>query len=153
RARVLRQLMTENLLLAILGAAAGLGFGAAAGRVLLSALGAPSNFQLRMGWPILITAWALAMVSALVFGLPSALQTVRSSQRKMYLRQSLIGVQVAVSCLLLIASGVLVRNAILSASVDLAFDYRNMIVIDPQFYGRNISLPVAQQKMDTLSTR
>ena len=54
RARVLRQLMTENFLLALLGAAAGLGFGAVAARLLLTALGAPSNFRLTIGWPILI---------------------------------------------------------------------------------------------------
>ena len=153
RARVLRQLMTENFLLALLGAAAGLGFGAAAARLLLVALGAPSNFHLTMGWPILITALVLTMMAAVAFGLPSALQTVRVNQRKMHLRQSLIGVQVAVSCLLLIASGVLAQNAIWSASVDLAFDYRNMLVIYPQLYGRNLTAPVAQQKLDALSAR
>ena len=71
----------------------------------------------------------------------------------MRLRQSLIGVQVAVSCVLLIASGVLAQNAILSASVNLAFDYRNMLVIYPQLYGRNLTAAVARQKLDALSAR
>jgi hypothetical protein len=75
------------------------------------------------------------------------------NQRKTHLRQGLIGIQVAVSCLLLIASGVLAHNGITSASVDLAFDYRNMLVIDPQLYGRNLTAPVAQQKLDALSGR
>jgi predicted permease len=153
RSRVLRQLMTENFLLALLGAAAGLGFGAVAARLLLIAFGAPSNFRLTIGWPILITALMLTMISALAFGLPSALQTVRVNQPKAHLRQSLIAIQAAVSCLLLIASGILAQNAISSASVDLAFDYRNMLVIDPQLYGRNLTAPVAQQKLDALSAR
>ncbi len=153
RARVLRQLMTENFLLALLGAAAGLGFGAAAARLLLVAMGAPSNFRLTLSTPILIIAIVLTLVSALAFGLPSALQTVRANPRKLRLRQTLIGVQVAVSCLLLIASGVLAQNAIASASVNLAFDYRNMVVIYPQLYGRNLTVPVAEQKLDALSAR
>src|ERR1019366_4212714 len=84
RARVLRQLMTENFLLALLGAAAGLGFGAAALRLLLNAMGAPYTVRLTIGWPILIVALVLTMVSAIAFGLPSALQTVRINQRKIH---------------------------------------------------------------------
>ena len=57
------------------------------------------------------------------------------------------------SCLLLIASGILARSAISSASVPLAFDYRNMLVIYPQLYGRNLTAPVAQQKLNALSAR
>jgi predicted permease len=150
---VLRQLMTENFLLALLGAAAGLGFGAAAGRLLLYALGGGFTIRLTMGWPIFVAALVLTMIAAIAFGLPSALETVRLNQRKTHLRQGLIAVQVAVSCLLLIASGVLVRNALASASVDLAFDYRNMIVVDPQLYGRNLTAPAAEQKLDALSAR
>jgi predicted permease len=153
RTRVLRQLMTENVLLALLGAAAGLGFGSAAARLLLLLLAVPVVLHLTIGWPILIAAFVLTMMSAIAFGLPSALETVRVNRRKAHLRQGLIGVQVAVSCLLLIASGVLAHRAILNASVDLAFDYRNMLVIYPQLYGRNLTAPVAQQKLDALSAR
>src|SRR5262249_37643714 len=64
-----------------------------------------------------------------------------------------IGVQVAVSSLLLIASGVLAHNGIRTASVDLAFDYRNMVVIYPQLYARGLSPAAAQQKMLALTTR
>jgi len=153
RARVLRQLMTENFLLGLLGATAGLGFGAAAVRLLLNAIGTPYTVRLTIGWPILIAALVLTMVSAIAFGLPSALQTVRVNQRKIHLRQSLVGVQAAVSCLLLIASGILARSAISSASVPLAFDYRDMLVIYPQLYGRNLTAPVVQDKLNALSAR
>ncbi len=153
RARVLRQLMTENFLLALLGAAAGLGFGAAALRLLLNAMDAPYTFRLTIGWPILIAALALTMVSAIAFGLPSALQTVRVNQSKIHLRQTLVGVQAAVSCVLLIASGTLARSAISSASVPLAFDYRDMLVIYPQLDGRNLAAPVVQDKLNALSAR
>jgi predicted permease len=153
RARIVRQLLTEDLLLALLGAAAGLAFGAVTSRVLLVALGAPSWLRLRTGGPLLIAALVLTILSAIGFGLPSALQTVRINARKMQMRQSLIGVQVAVSCLLLIASGVLAHNGILNAAVDLAFDYRNMLVIYPQMYGRDLTPAAAAQKMDALRQR
>jgi predicted permease len=153
RARIVRQLMTENILLALLGAAAGLAFGNAASRLLLSAMGAPFFIRIRVDGPIILAAVVLTLFSALVFGLPSALQTVRGSQRKMHLRQSLIGVQVAVSCLLLIASSVLAHNGIANASVDLAFDYRNMLIVYPQLYGRNLTPAAARQKLEALTDR
>jgi len=93
------------------------------------------------------------MVSAIAFGLPSALQTVRVNQRKIHLRQSLVGIQAAVSCVLLIASGTLARSAISSAFVPLAFDYRDMLVIYPQLDGRNLAAPVVQDKLNALSAR
>lgn len=153
RGRVVRQLMTENLLVAFVGAVAGLVFGAASSRALMAAMGAPSWLRLRVGGPLFIAALVLTLLSTIAFGLPSALKTVRVNTRKMRMRQSLIGVQVAVSCLLLIASGVLAHNAILNASVDLAFDYRNMLVIYPQLYGRNLTPAAAGQKMDALRER
>jgi hypothetical protein len=145
--------MTENLLLALLGAGAGIACGVIFARLLLYALNAPPGFRVTMQWQILAAGFFLALLAAVAFGLPAALRTARPNYRNMRLRQSLVGVQVAVSCLLLIASGVLAHNGILSASVDLAFDYRNMIVVYPQLYGRNLATAVAQQKLDELSTR
>ncbi len=153
RGRVVRQLMTENFLLGALGAGAGLAFGAVAARLLMRWMGAPPAIRIGWSWPVLATGLALTFLSALLFGLPSALQTVRAKSRKSHLRQSLVGVQVAVSCLLLIASSVLAHHGIASAWIDIAFDYRNMIVIDPQLYTRNLPAAVARQKLDALSTR
>ena len=153
RARIVRQLMTENLLLAALGTAAGLGFGTFSARLLLNAMDAPPSIQISMRWPVLVAGVVMTFLSAVAFGLPSALQTVRSNHRTIHLRQSLVGAQVAVSCLLLIASGVLAHNGIISASVDLAFDYHNMVVIYPQLYARNLPVASAQQKLDALSAR
>jgi predicted permease len=153
RARMVRQLMTENFLLGTLGTIAGLAFGAVSARLLLRALDAPRNIQLSISWPILIAGVVLIFVSALAFGLPSALQTVRANGGKLHLRQSLVGVQVAVSCFLLICSGVMAHNGMLSASVDLAFDYQKMIIVDPQYYVQKLPASVVRQKLDVLTTR
>jgi hypothetical protein len=104
-----------------------------------------------MRWSIFLVGFILTLLSAVTFGLPSALQSVRPNHRKIRLRQSLVGVQVAVSCLLLIAVGTLAHNGIASASIDLAFDYRNMVVVYPQLYGRNLTPAAVQQKLDALT--
>ena len=152
RGRVIRQLMTENFLLAFLGALGGLALGAVTARLLMRALDAPPSIHIAMNWPILVAALVMTLFSAVAFGLPSALQTARPNQRKVTLRQSLVGIQVAISCLLLIVSGVLAHNGIRSASLNMWFDYQNMMVIDPQLYGRNLPSAVALQKIDALST-
>ena len=84
---MLRQLMTENFLLALLGSAAGLAFAAVAGKLLLRALNAPFTLRLTIGWPIFAAALTLTLVSAAAFGLPAALQAVRFRERKARLRQ------------------------------------------------------------------
>jgi macrolide transport system ATP-binding/permease protein len=152
RSRIIRQLMTENFLLALLGAVSGLALGQMVARVLLNSLGAPPDMRIALSWNVLAAAFGLTFLSALAFGLPSAVQTVRQNQRRVRLRQSLVAVQVAVSCLLLIASSVLAHNGILQASVDLSFDYQNMAVIAPQLYARNLPAAVARQKLDALTT-
>jgi len=151
--RLVRQLMTENTLLAILGAAAGLACGAVTARLLLNALGVPRNIRLSMSWPLFMGGVALIFVSVLAFGLPSALQTIHANYRKVHLRQTMVGVQVAVSCLLLIASTVVAHNGILSAAVDLKFDYSHMIIVDPQLYARNLPTAAARERLDALVAR
>jgi predicted permease len=153
RARIVRQLMTENLLLALLGSVAGVVFGAVSSRLLWNALDFPLNIHLSLSWQLLGLGLSLTVLSAIAFGLPSALQTVRPTHRTIQFRQSLVGVQVAVSCLLLIASGVLAHNAIRNASVDVAFDYQKMVVVYTQFYARNLPPAAERQKLDALSMR
>ncbi len=153
RGRVIRQLMTESFLLALLGSAAGMAFAAVAGKLLLRALNAPFTLKLTIGWPIFAAALALTMMSAAAFGLPAALHAVRFRERKVRLRQGLIGVQVAVSCLLLIASGVLAHDGISASSVELAFDYRNMLTAYPQSEGRRLSGAAALERLDMLTAQ
>jgi predicted permease len=143
RARVVRQLMTENLLLAGLGALAGLACGRLFARFLLYALGAPPGYRPSVSAPIVAGGFVLAFASAAVFGLPAALRTVRCDPRKFRLRQRLVGVQVAISCLLLISSAVLAHSGIASASLDVTFDYRNMAIVYPQSGARNLAARLA----------
>jgi predicted permease len=153
RARIVRQLVTESFLLALLGAAAGLAVGSFAAHLLMTALNAPPDIHLGLRWPAFLAGFALVILSTIAFGLPSALQTVNANRPKKRLRQGLIGLQVAVSCLLLIASGVLVHNGIKMSAIDIVFDYQNMIVVDPQFYVANLPPAVIRRKLDALTQR
>ena len=153
RSRIVRQLLTENLLLSSFGAGAGLFVGYVSARLLLSAVGAPPNIQIAMHWQILAGAAMLAFLSTIAFGLPAALQMSTAKHKSDRRRRVLVGVQVAISTLLLICSAVLARNAIRNADIQLAFDYRNMITVYPAFYREHLTPVLAEQKVETLMMR
>ncbi len=109
-ARVFRQLCTESLLLAGLGAGAGLALGCLVIRVVLATTDAPRWLSAVPDARILLFTIAMSIVSAVLFGLAPAFQVVRQGQRKTTARQILVTVQLAGSCLLLIVAGLLVRS-------------------------------------------
>jgi predicted permease len=153
RRRMIRQLMTENLLLAALGGAAALVVGTLTSEWLLRTLGAPPNIRVSTSWRSVCAGVALALFSVLAFGLPASIGIARQSHKAGRRRQILVAVQVAVSCLLLISSAIIVRGAIRSATIDLAFDYQRMMVVDPQLYAERLTPVVARQKLDALVDR
>ena len=155
RGRIVRQLMTENFLLAVLGTGAGIAFGVLASRLLLLEMDAPPQFRMRLALRVSLMAagFVLTLISMVAFGLPAALHTSRPKHRIARLRQGLVGLQVAVSCLLLIASAVLAHTGIKDAAIDIALDYRNMVVVYPKLYAENLPAAQARGKVDALLTR
>src|ERR1039458_4081072 len=82
RARVLRQLMTENLALGLLGGAAGVLVGYATNRLLVAALpmlpfGEAFRIDLPLDFRVLLYSGSVALLTALLFGLLPALQSSR----------------------------------------------------------------------------
>jgi predicted permease len=86
RSRIVRQLLTESVLLALLGGIAGLGFAFASTRLLLSILTASASFgglgqdirfDLQPDWRILVFTFLAALLSGLLFGLAPALRATR----------------------------------------------------------------------------
>jgi ABC-type antimicrobial peptide transport system permease subunit len=75
--RLLRQLMAENLLRGILGAAAGLVVGYVAAQGLLYLMEAPPDLNVVTDWRMIVAGGALAIFSALLFGLAPARHAVR----------------------------------------------------------------------------
>jgi predicted permease len=138
RRRVVRQLLTESALLALAAAACGLGvshvFQRAAVYAVTATMPAELTGQLNLGvlpadWRVLVFLVGCAMISTLFFGLAPALQATRldlvrsmrgevtRDARPGRARQFLIAVQVGASALLLVCAGVLLRSAMVAASV------------------------------------
>jgi predicted permease len=153
RGRLIRQLMTENFLLATLGCIAGFVVGDAAARWLLYRLNAPPDIRIATDWQILALGVGCVFLSAFAFGLPPALQAIRRDRKSSARQQMLVTLQVAVSCLLLISSAILTHGAIESATIDLSFDFENMLVVYPQIYVEHLPAAVAREKLDALATR
>jgi putative ABC transport system permease protein len=137
RRRALRQLLTESLLLGLLGAALGFVFGATTVPALLRAapLDVPYWIQVTPDWRVLLFTAAVVLAATVAFGLAPALHassanladTLRESSRASSgprvgrLRQGLVALQLAFSVVLLVGAGLMVRSQVNLGRVDLGF--------------------------------
>ena len=136
RSRLMRQLLTEALLLSGLGAAGGL-LVAWWGIPLLHRLGLPPALRLDLDGRVLVFTMAIAVASALVFGLAPILQTLRRESvsalrdeggavatgvRAARLRGAFVVAQVALSLMLLAGGGLFLQTLRNAYAVDLGYD-------------------------------
>ncbi|HBY60647.1 MAG TPA: hypothetical protein DEH78_12550 [Solibacterales bacterium] len=131
RGRLIRQLLTESLLLAALGTAAGLAASYWGARYILSATGAPSFLNPAFDWRLALVAGGLAAMATLVFGFVPALQATRANRARNRLRFLFVGVQVAACCLLLVVAGLFVRGLLRALTANPGFEYANAISVTP----------------------
>jgi len=119
RLRLVRQLLTESFLLAILGGAAGFGLFFATRQVLLRM--ASVQLDLRTDWRILGFVLAAAMATGLLFGLAPALRATRTRlvpaiqpdagrRPRLLVPRLLVVGQMALSLVLLVGAGLLLRT-------------------------------------------
>ena len=153
KGRLIRQLFTESLLLALLGAAAGLALGYAVLRGLMTATGSPAWLDASPDWRVAVFAFGVGCVSAILFGLMPAFQAARQRHRATIARQVLVGAQVAASCVLLIVAGLLGRALKHVMSSNPGFDYQQVIAIDPRLGLHGYSPARARAYLDTLQNR
>jgi predicted permease len=135
RSRLMRQLFTESMLLALLGSAAGLALGYMALRILMAATGSPAWLDPAPDWRVMVFALAAGFACAILFGLTPAWQVARQRYRATRMRQILIGSQVAASCVLLIVAGLLVHAFNQAISTPPGFAYERVIALDPILTG------------------
>ncbi|MCL4841794.1 MAG: ABC transporter permease [Bryobacteraceae bacterium] len=144
RGRIVRQLLAESLALAVAGGAGGVMISIWATRGLVSFLPFdPGNLTLSTmpDARVLLFAAGVTMLTAVVFGLAPALQasriapastlkdeagTLAGGRAHVLLRKSFVGLQVALSCLLLIGAGLFVRTLRNLNEVDLGFRTENV---------------------------
>jgi predicted permease len=154
RPRILRQLMTEYLLLSAIGAAAACVVASLATRALAAFTEMPNglapHFSLRSAGATV----CLALLSCLLFGLTPAVQAIRpAASRRLRARGVLIGVQVAAASVLLIVSALTVRGITHVARAPLGFDYRRMLTVDPNLGSHGIDPSQADAYWTALATR
>ena len=132
RGRILRQLLTESLLLASLGSVAGLALGYLVIRLLLTAPNTPRWLSATPDWRVLAFTAVATVLAAAFFGLAPALQVARQRQHKTIVRQVLVAAQVAASCILLIVAALLLRATQHALYTDPGFGYQQLISVDAQ---------------------
>jgi predicted permease len=153
RRRIVRQLMTENLLLALLGSAAALFLSWSISRPLVAWLGAPGNLGMGLDWRTWLFTVGVGALACVLFGLPPARQASRQTHRKSRARIIFMSTQVAASCVLLVVSALLVRALYRAMNSDLGFDYVHVISIDPQLYAHGYTPQKAAGYMEDLEAR
>jgi putative ABC transport system permease protein len=153
RAHIMRQALTESLVLALAGGVLGV-FAAYWGVSALIAIGpadVPRLAQARVDGAVLGFAVLVTVVSGLVFGIAPALRMAGSSPyqalkeggramgsagRRDRLRNTLVVAEIALALVLLTGAGLLIRTGIALDTVDPGFDPRNVLAA-------RVSLPLA----------
>jgi putative ABC transport system permease protein len=158
RGRLLRQFLTENLLLSVIGGAIGIGvayFGIAAIRAVMPTYWLNPEAVPALDGRVVLFALGLAVLTGLGFGLVPALRASRpnlnasmkeggagasSGGSRSRLRSALVVAEVAVATMLLGGAGLLIRSFLQMQRVDTGFDSTNVVTA---------WLPVAQQRYPT----
>jgi predicted permease len=146
RLRVLRQLLTESVMLALPGGILGLGVAAAGIRFLIWLLaGGREDFNLRaeLDWRVLAFTIAIAFATGILFGLAPALAATRVDitpalketrasapsrhGHRIGLSQFLVVAQIALSLLLVLGAALFVRTLANLHSVEIGFNQENLL--------------------------
>jgi predicted permease len=153
RSRILRQLLTESLLLATLGGALGMLVAVWGTSVLLKIVASGRlalDLDVHPDWRVLAFTAALCMLTGLLFGLAPAVRASRvslspalkgsgtNSPGRFGLGKALVVSQVALSIVLLIGAGLFIRTLRNLKSQDLGFDREHVLLIwtAPDHIGR-----------------
>jgi putative ABC transport system permease protein len=147
RARVVRQLMSESLLLALIGALCGVVLAGWMSGFLVTFLDTTSNqvyVPLSLDWRVFGFAGTLAVMTCVLFGLAPALRathaapaaamktglrSVTDSRDRSGLRRGLVVVQVALSLVLMVGALLFVRSLANLRSTDLGFNAEGLLVV------------------------
>ncbi len=145
RARLVRQLLTESVMLSVAGGAVGLLLAAWTNHVVAS-IKLPTDiallFDLRLDWRVLLFTFALSILTGMIFSLIPALQSSKpelvpalkdessmAGFRRSRLRNALVIAQVALSLVLLISAGLIVRSLQAAQRMRPGFNPQNAVAL------------------------
>jgi putative ABC transport system permease protein len=175
RIRIIRQLLTESLVMALLGGAVGVLLAFLGSKAIVSFIPAgqiPSALEIKINGQVLLGAFLISLVSALLFGLWPALRLSKpdlnnalkeGSQTSAGVgsyggtRSLLVVFQVAISLVLLVTAGLMVRSMVRLLFVDPGFNPENILTmrlnIQPaRAGGGNQNMAVLQELSGRIST-
>lgn len=147
RARIIRQLSTESVLLVSLGGALGVATAAVSVGALVAAApaGLPRVQAIAVDWPVLLIASALTLLTGIAVGLVPALQLRGMDRvaidlgsaritggRRRILRSALVATQVGLAFVLLVGSGLLLRSMQRIISIAPGFDASGVVTMQLQ---------------------
>jgi putative ABC transport system permease protein len=143
RARVIRALLTESVLLSLTGGLTGIGVAFLAVPALLSLIpvALPFWMKIQIDLPVLVVSCVVAVATGLLFGAAPALHAARadvqgllkegargSSGRGSRLQGSLVAAEVSLAVLLLVGAGLLVKTFLRLHALDTGFRAENLLV-------------------------
>ena len=167
RGRLVRQLLTESLVLAAVGGAAGVMLAAWGGRILSGMntdwLPVPLHFDFHLDGTVLAFAAGASLLTTMLFGLAPALMASRlelvpslkadatgegSVRRRVSLRDALVVTQLALSLVLLVAGALLARGLLAARGTNLGYDPGPISYIDfnLQMNGYELDRALAMRK-------
>jgi predicted permease len=145
RFRLIRQLLIESLLLSIVGGAAGVLLALWMVKFLLAfkpPIDFPLTLDVGLDWRVLLFSLGVSLVAGVVFGLAPALQSTRPNllstlkdtaaqggAGRTRLRSVLVVAQIAISLVVLIAAGLVVRTLQQLQTMNPGFDPRNAMMM------------------------
>ncbi len=147
RPRLIRQLLTENIILGLLGSAAGLGLGYAMMRGIKLSFPPdmlPPQANVRMDYGVLLFTMAIGILTAILFGLAPALSGTRpdltgslkeggrtiAGFTRHRMRTVLVVAEVALSFVLLVGAGLLIRSFNRLASLNPGVDTNSVLAME-----------------------
>ncbi|PYT34274.1 MAG: hypothetical protein DMG58_05295 [Acidobacteria bacterium] len=170
RARLIQQLFTESFVLAAVASITGCALAYFALRIVVALIPAgtlPEETLIHMNAPVLLLALGITLLTTILCGLAPALHTMRgdlqprltgsgkgvgTTFRHGKLRASLVIGEVALSIILLIGAGLVMRSFLLLTRVDLGFDPQNVLYFRlslPKAY--NTDVDVTREKKNALT--
>ena len=147
RAMIVRQLLTESLLLAIVAGAVGVALAWAATRALAlwGASQLPDGIPIGLDLRVLLFTLGISLLAGIVFGIAPALQLasinlnaalrdegrgMSAGRTRVQTKNLLVVFQVALSLLLLVGAGLLLRSFVELLRVNPGFDSTNVLTMD-----------------------
>jgi predicted permease len=147
RTRIIRQLLTESLVLALAGGVVGIALATVANRVLLRMVSGgldPIPLDVSIDTRLLLFTFAVTIATALIFGTVPAFRATRlqltdtlkagrgtqGTSGKNPLAKALVISQVALSLVLLVGAGLFLRSLVNLNNVDTGFNKENVLRLD-----------------------